>query len=121
VQSFGIKAYIIDTTFSRIKIGNNIHFTSLSNRLNPKLNAKGTNLQDWAYKCMTRAAMDDWKKWNPSTNIYWLRYLYKTIQMSSIVYKSKDPMVRNTLEALLKKISKYNTLEAFVKNIDNIR
>jgi hypothetical protein len=117
VESYGIKAFIIDTTFSRIKSGDNIHFTSLSNRLNPLLCNKKPDLQQFTYQNMCKKASDDWKQWIPETNIFWLRYFIRTIKSSDIVKKCEDKKPFRVMEEILEQIKKYQKLEDFVSNI----
>ena len=118
IQSFGIKAYIIDTTFSRMKIGENVFFTSLTSRLNGLLGHKSPDLQEWVYIRMAEEAKDDWHKWNPQTNLFWLRYFYRTVQISSMVDKNKDIKPKQKLTKLLNKITEYKTLDQFIKYIE---
>ncbi len=117
LESYGIKAFIIDTTFSRIKSGDNIHFTSLSNRLNPLLCNKKPDLQQFTYQNMCKKASDDWKQWIPETNIFWLRYFIRTIKSSDIVKKCEDKKPFRVMEEILEQIKKYQKLEDFVSNI----
>ena len=119
VQSFGYKAFIIDTTFSRIKIGPNVFFTSLSNRLNPKIHQKDPEPQDIVYKRMAEEAKDNWECWRPQTNLYWLKYLYRTVSKCWVV--CQQTKVKRVIQQLIHNIDHYHKLEDFIECINGIK
>lgn len=119
VQSFGYKAYIIDTTFSRIRIGSKVFFTSLSNRLNPKILQKDPEPQDIVYKRMAVEAKDNWERWRPETNLYWLKYLYSMMAKCLTVHQSWR--VEHSLRDLIQLIDNYHKLEDFIECINGIK
>ena len=82
VITHGIRAFIIDNTFARARIGAEHYFTNLSNKLyklasqyvDHSIRSQLTD-QNKVYVRMFRTARHNWAKWVPETNLYWLRHI----------------------------------------------
>lgn len=104
VLTYGIRAFVIDNTFSRMRIGNNIYYTHLSRSLQKLVfNSMDVNKcrtmtdQDWIYVKMYRMAQEDWAQWLPKTNNYWLRFVIERLLSSkylSIQINRNKPTVQ---------------------------
>lgn len=90
VPSFGVKAIIIDVTFSRLALGfpgqqqqqqQQVFSSDLSSRLKCiEPSAEAPDRQEVAYKSMYQLVGDGgWEEWHPETNLIWLRYLLEEV------------------------------------------
>lgn len=84
VPTYGIHAFIIDNTFSRMCIGQNVYYTHISHNLEKivaksKDPSKRLSEQDCIYVQMHQMAQNNWAKWMPRTNLLWLHYLFSQI------------------------------------------
>lgn len=80
VKSFGVKAIIIDATFSRMAMDSEVFFTDLNNRLKGTANLVEPDTQELAYQRMYNTVSDRWGEWFPITNIYWVKYFFGEIK-----------------------------------------
>ncbi|XP_054162663.1 serine/threonine-protein kinase haspin homolog [Oppia nitens] len=89
VESRGLKATIIDTTFSRITIDNTVYCKDLTNVMvftpTTKLSA-----QDRTYKSMVTLTKKNWSQFCPKTNINWLLFICRRLLKSQIIITSSD-------------------------------
>jgi len=82
VVSYGVKATIIDATFSRLTHNGRVYFRDLTSTLRA-YGAKKTppkmSLQNRSYRQMVRLTRNRWQEFNPKTNLIWLTYLCETL------------------------------------------
>ncbi|KAI1286968.1 Serine/threonine-protein kinase haspin -like protein [Halotydeus destructor] len=105
IETCGVKACIIDTTFSRFTIGREVYFKDMADILRPSANPpEKVTLQDHIYQRMVEETGNHWKPFKPKTNIFWLYYLYKTLLKSRIIRNSENDHVRESIEKILKLI-----------------
>ncbi|UXI22836.1 hypothetical protein NH340_JMT08779 [Sarcoptes scabiei] len=121
VKSFGVKACIIDATFSRVCLGpddQTIFYTDLSNRLKGTAsNPNPIDGQELAYQQMYNKVIDKWKDWFPETNIYWCKYFYNEVLCSDSFAMDCSDQVKRDLKNLIATIDNYRTLVEFVQNL----
>ena len=82
VDTDGIRAFIIDNTFARMRIGTVHFYTYLSDKLASLVSNDAdptkTHLQsaqDKVYVVMAHLARDNWAQWIPRTNLIWMRFV----------------------------------------------
>lgn len=121
VKSFGVKACIIDTTFSRLLLGRSVYFTDLSNRLKTAASNSSPDSQEVAYQQMYQLVKDQWQDWFPQTNINWLKYFYHEVLCSDSFARNCDAQSRQELVGLIDSISQFTSLVDFVVSSFNDR
>lgn len=120
VKSFGVKACIIDATFSRICLGTNVYFTDLTNRLKGTASNPNPDSQEEAYQRMYNKVVDKWRDWFPETNIYWCKYFYSEVMASQAFVLDCTDNTKKNLSNLIESIWKYRTLTEFVQGMFNV-
>ncbi|RHZ86239.1 hypothetical protein Glove_53g93 [Diversispora epigaea] len=86
VPTFGIRAYIIDFTFSRMERDNEIiHVDILDEDI---FKGEGDYQYD-IYRMMREETKNDWKSFKPKTNLFWLHYLADKLLTSKDLPKVK--------------------------------
>ncbi|CAG8533399.1 6400_t:CDS:2 [Diversispora eburnea] len=86
VPTFGIRAYIIDFTFSRMERDNEIiHVDILDEDI---FKGEGDYQYD-IYRMMKEETKGDWKSFKPKTNLFWLHYLADKLLTSKDLPKVK--------------------------------
>lgn len=82
IVSHGIKATIIDATFSRLTHNGKVYFRDLTSTLRA-YGARKTpprmSLQNRSYRQMVRLTKNKWDEFAPKTNLIWLTYLCETL------------------------------------------
>lgn len=88
IISFGIKATIIDATFSRLTHNGKVYYRDLTSTLRA-YGAKKTptrmSLQNRSYRQMVHITRNNWDEFNPKTNLIWLTYLCETLMKNEIL------------------------------------
>ena len=88
VVSHGVKATIIDATFSRLTHNNKVYFRDLTSTLR-SYGAKRTpprmSLQNRSYRQMVRLTKNNWQEFTPKTNLIWLTYLCETLMKNEVM------------------------------------
>lgn len=88
VPSYGVKAILIDVTFSRLVFGipnGQIFSSNLSPILkNIKSDSSAPDLQQVAYKTMYQLVGDNWDRWYPATNLIWLHYFFQEVSSANV-------------------------------------
>ena len=117
VKSFGIKACIIDATFSRMAFGGVAYFTDLTSRLKGTAANSNPDGQEVAYKQMYQLIGDQWRDWYPQTNIIWLKYFFKEILNSDAFITEANESEVNTLKTLIKYVDDFTKVADFMATI----
>ncbi|KAJ6225806.1 hypothetical protein RDWZM_004351 [Blomia tropicalis] len=129
VQTYGIRAFIIDNTFARMRLGNQIYYTRLSDKLERKWlqsldddKRKELTEQDMIYVRMHNAARDNWSQWLKRTNLYWLNHIVvQLINHKQILPQAdKDQSTFIELKYLENCLTNYESLYEVVQNIFNL-
>lgn len=120
VKSFGVKACIIDATFSRICLGTNVYFTDLTNRLKGTATNPNPDSQEETYQRMYNKVIDKWTDWYPETNIYWCKYFFSEVLASQAFVLDCNDNTKKNLNNLIKSIWQYRTLTEFVQSMFNV-
>ena len=115
VASFGVKATIIDATFSRLTHNGRIYCRNLTSTLRAYSSRKTPSrmsLQNRSYRSMVRTTKNKWHEFTPKTNLIWLTYLCETLMKNEVmksnirllaeIQKIRDYTlkVKNTLDLL---------------------
>nr|XP_046917386.1 LOW QUALITY PROTEIN: uncharacterized protein LOC124497752 [Dermatophagoides farinae] len=120
---------VIDTTFSRLKIKNRIHYRDLSHLFDPKdfEYCAGPNNQlahqNETYKAMASEVQTDWLGFYPRTNMFWLIYIIRKFgrimrkQYQQRQYTSDWYQVRSILKCYIHSLFKMNDLKTFYRKI----
>lgn len=114
VKSFGVKACIIDATFSRICLGSEVFYTDLSNRLKATAAIPSPDSQEVAYQQMYKLIFDKWRDWYPETNVIWLKYFYNEVYNTDAFNANCEPVIKRNLVGLIEAVSNYQSLVEFV-------
>lgn len=88
IDSYGIKATIIDATFSRLSYKKRTYCRDLTSTLRlygtKKVPAK-MSLQNRCYREMVHITKNDWEVFKPKTNLIWLTYLCETLMKDELI------------------------------------
>lgn len=100
VPSYGVKAIIIDVTYSRLAFGipnGQIFFSDLSSKMNNlEPSTSDTDRQNVAYKTMYQLVGDKhWGEWHPATNLIWLQYLFEEVLSSGVFRLNEKSILRD--------------------------
>ena len=117
VKSFGVKACIIDATFSRMALGNSIYFIDLTSRLKGTITNQNPDGQEIVYQKMYHLIGDRWSEWFPETNIYWLKYFFEQILTCDVFSKNADQQQKDSLNGLVKKVDNFKMVSDFFVNV----
>lgn len=104
IVSYGVKATIIDATFSRLTHNGRVYFRDLTSTLRAygtKKTPSKMSLQNRSYRQMVRVTKNKWEEFTPKTNLIWLTYLCETLMKNEIM-KSNPKLL-----AEIKKIRDY--------------
>ncbi|RWS30886.1 hypothetical protein B4U80_13612 [Leptotrombidium deliense] len=99
VETAGFRACIVDHTFSRLKHRDTVYYKDMREILKSKKEDKVT-LQHQVYKWMINETNNEWNLFCPKTNLFWLYYLFSTLQKSSLV--REHPAVKKEFEQIAK-------------------
>ena len=118
VATGGIKTHIIDFSLSRLEDQEGIVFKDLSQ--DPDLFRgqgvdKGGDFQFDVYRMQRRNNGDDWEKFSPKTNIFWLQYLMKKM-IQGVHYQSKNYKSKKSKSLFLKQLEKLKEVESDLEN-----
>lgn len=122
IASHGIKATIIDATFSRLTHNGKVYYRDLTSTLR----AYGTrrtptrmSLQNRSYREMVRLTNNKWDSFTPKTNLIWLTYLCETLMKNDIMKGDAALMaeVRKIRDHTLKVKTTFDLLGCFPKVI----
>ncbi|KAH9418719.1 Serine/threonine-protein kinase haspin [Dermatophagoides pteronyssinus] len=124
---------VIDTTFSRLKIKNRIHYRDLSHLFDAKdfehrVDAENNNQlahQNETYKAMASEVRTDWIGFYPRTNMFWLIYIIR--KFGRIMRKQQNQQqrrfssewfqVRSILKCYIHSLFKMNNLQTFYRKV----
>lgn len=113
ILSYGVKATIIDATFSRLAYKNKIYYRNLSSTLRA-YGTKNTpvrmSLQNRSYRSMVQLTRNKWEEFNPKTNLIWLLYLCETL-MKTEVMKKETKMLEEINKIRIYTAQLNNTME----------
>lgn len=103
IPTNGVRLFIIDNTFARARIGEQVYYTYLSNKLETiarksmKMADSEMHPQEVVYKNMYFKAAHHWDKWMPESNVWWVCHIVNRIfSWKSVVDQTK--MVGNERE-----------------------
>lgn len=88
IVSHGIKATIIDATFSRLTHNGKVYFRDLTSTLRAYASKKTPtkmSLQNRSYRQMVRITKNKWEEFTPKTNLIWLTYLCETLMKADVM------------------------------------
>lgn len=97
LKTKGYRCFIVDMTFSRLNVGDQVFFKDLNQILYKRktVEEKKLKLQDMVYQQMRDEIGENWQKFRPRTNIHWLIYVLKTIKGE--VIKKENNSIGNLL------------------------
>lgn len=104
ILSNGIKATIIDATFSRLSHNGKVYFRDLTSTLRAygtKKTPTKMSLQNRSYRQMVHVTKNNWEQFVPKTNLIWLTYLCETFMKNEVM------STNTTLLGEIKKIRDY--------------
>jgi serine/threonine protein kinase len=88
IASHGIKATIIDATFSRMTHNGKVYYRDLTSTLRAygtKKTPTKMSLQNRSYRQMVKLTKNKWDDFTPKTNLIWLTYLCETLMKHDIM------------------------------------
>ena len=93
LTTLGFRCFIVDMTFSRLTVDEQVFFKDLSTVLykRQEIEAKKLKMQDMVYQLMRDEIGDAWHKFRPRTNLHWLIYVMKTIKDCELFKRNSDP------------------------------
>jgi len=101
IISFGIKATIIDATFSRLTHNGKIYYRDLTTTLRTYGTHKTPtrmSLQNRSYRQMVQLTDNNWRDFTPKTNLIWLTYLCETLMKNEIM--KSEPKLLNEVKKI---------------------
>ena len=93
LSTYGYRCFIVDMTFSRLTINNQVFYKDLSAVLHKRHdneNGKKLKMQDMVYQLMRDEIGENWQKFRPRTNIHWLIYVLKTIKSCELFKRGNE-------------------------------
>lgn len=93
ITSHGIKATIIDATFSRLTHNGKVYYrdlTSTLRRYNSKKTPTRMSLQNRSYRQMVQITKNNWENFTPKTNLIWLTYLCETLMKNDKLKENEN-------------------------------
>ncbi|KAI4499832.1 hypothetical protein M0802_005088 [Mischocyttarus mexicanus] len=121
VPSNGVKICIIDFTLSRMSYQGCCIFNDLA--LDPALFTAQGEYQFQIYRLMKDAILNNWKEFEPRTNVLWLHYIVDKM-ITMVKYKKKNLKKHKNAITLLKDLKEvillYQSAFDLVKNCDKI-
>lgn len=123
VDTEGKRAFIIDNTFARMRIGTDFYYTNLTDRLatlarDSKNPTKVQTDQDKIYVGMYYSANGNWAKWMPRTNLEWMSFIVHRFLKYTQLSKDEDERFLAELKALHHQIKTCKTLKGVLCSID---
>jgi hypothetical protein len=120
ILSHGIKATIIDATFSRLTHNGKVYYRDLTSTLRAygtKKTPVKMSLQNRSYRQMVRLTKNKWEDFTPRTNLIWLTYLCETLMKNEIMKSDSALMaeIRKIRDHTLKVKTTYDLLACFPK------
>ncbi|XP_054722996.1 serine/threonine-protein kinase haspin-like isoform X2 [Uloborus diversus] len=89
IKTYGVKATIIDFTYSRISTTDGIKFMDLNNVYDPEPDSPRKFLDHhFVYSQMEEITRSQWSTFSPKTNILWLKHVAECLWQE---LKDKDP------------------------------
>ena len=121
LASKGVKVSIIDFTLSRVRYQGCSVFNDLAS--DPALFTAQGEYQFEIYRLMKDKIKNNWKKFEPYTNILWLHYTLDKM-ITAVRYRRRNLKIHKhgiaKLEELKNEILKYNSAFDFVTNCDKV-
>ena len=121
LASKGVKVSIIDFTLSRVRYQGCSVFNDLAS--DPALFTAQGEYQFEIYRLMKDKIKNNWKKFEPYTNILWLHYTLDKM-ITAVRYRRRNLKIHKhgiaKLEELKNEILKYNSAFDFVTNCENV-
>lgn len=118
-QTYGMKAVIIDATFSRMAIARETFYLDLGSRLRGAASNPNPDGQEVAYKKMYHLVKEQWKDWHPQSNIIWLQYFFEEVLTSDAFSAHAPTEKKELLKALIEMVAKEKKVADFmVKVVD---
>ena len=117
IKSFGVKACIIDATFSRMALGGNTYYTDLTSRLKGTAENPNPDGQEVAYQQMYKMIGDRWRDWFPESNIVWLKYFFQEILTSDAFTDKADKDQTGALKQMIDNILDFKKVSDFVLSV----
>lgn len=97
----GVKATIIDATFSRLTHNGKVYYRDLTSTLRAygsKKTPTRMSLQNRSYRQMVHVTRNNWEDFNPKTNLIWLTYLCETLMKNDAL--KNDPKLFNEINKI---------------------
>lgn len=110
IVSYGIKATIIDATFSRLTHNGKVYCRDLTSTLRAyasKRTPAKMSLQNRSYRQMVRLTKNNWEEFTPKTNLIWLTYLCETLMKYEIM--KSNPKLLSEIKKIRDYTLKVNT------------
>lgn len=110
IMSRGVKATIIDATFSRLTHNGKVYFRDLTSTLRAygtKKTPARMSLQNRSYRQMVRVTKNKWEEFTPKTNLIWLTYLCETLMKNEIM--KSNPSLLSEIKKIRDYTLKVNT------------
>lgn len=88
IVSHGVKATIIDATFSRLTRDGKVYYRDLTSTLRAygsKKTPTRMSLQNRSYRQMVHITKNNWEEFNPKTNLIWITYLCETLMKNEVM------------------------------------
>lgn len=118
ILSNGVKATIIDATFSRLSHNGKVYYRDLTSTLRAygsKKTPTRMSLQNRSYRQMVHITKNNWEQFAPKTNLIWLTYLCETLMKNEIM--TANPTLLNEVKKIrdytLKVSNTYDLLKYF--------
>lgn len=96
IVSYGIKATIIDATFSRLTQNGKVYYRDLTSTLRAygsKKTPSKMSLQNNSYRQMVQMTKNNWQEFTPKTNLVWLTYLCETLIKNDVMKSNPKLLV----------------------------
>lgn len=123
VDTEGKRAFIIDNTFARMRIGAYYYYTNLSDRLSALAKdatdpTKVQSEQDKIYVGMYHSANGNWAKWMAHTNLEWMSFIIHRLLKHVHLGSREDERFFAELQTLHQQIKTCKTLKSVLDSID---
>lgn len=123
IISNGVKATIIDATFSRLTHNGKTYHRDLTSTLRAygvKKTPTKMSLQNRSYRQMVHITKNNWEDFSPKTNLIWLTYLCETLMKNEVMKRNPKLLaeVRKIRDYTLKVASTIDLLGFFPFVVD---
>jgi serine/threonine-protein kinase haspin len=108
LPSEGVHVTVIDYTLSRLSQGNCISYNDLNN-LPWLFKGKENDIQHQTYLHMQNCTNNDWSRFAPKTNAYWLYYIATKMSIKSHVKNINRSQIQSAFRPFLNKFLKYGS------------